>query len=61
MKYQNVYSAILDAVSLRKKLLAILVDPDKFDLDRVPEFLRNLPPRTTHIFVGGSSVPFGLT
>ena len=61
MKYQNVYSAILDAVSLRKKLLAILVDPDKFDLDRVPEFLRNLPPRTTHIFVGGRSVPFGLT
>lgn len=61
MKYQDVYSGIMDAVSMRKKLLAILIDPDKFNLDQSALFLRNLPTETTHLFVGGSTVPFGLT
>jgi phosphoglycerol geranylgeranyltransferase len=61
MKYQDVYSGIMDAVSMRKKLLAILIDPDKFNLDQSAQFLRNLPSETTHLFVGGSTVPFGLT
>jgi putative glycerol-1-phosphate prenyltransferase len=57
----NVHNTILEAVSAKKKLLAILIDPEKFDLDSAPEFLQKLPSVTTHIFVGGSTVPVGLT
>ena len=51
----------MEADSLRKKLLAILIDPDKFDLNNTAQFLRKIPSETTHIFVGGSSVPNGST
>lgn len=44
-----------------KKLLAILIDPEKFDPFGAPEFVRGLPKETTHLFIGGSTVPPGLT
>ncbi|MBX2827194.1 MAG: geranylgeranylglyceryl/heptaprenylglyceryl phosphate synthase [Flavobacteriaceae bacterium] len=44
-----------------QKLLAILIDPEKFEVDQAAPFLRTLPVDTTHIFVGGSTVPEGLT
>lgn len=42
-------------------LLAILIDPDKFQISDTREFLNNLPYETTHLFVGGSTVKPGKT
>ncbi|MEP2936246.1 MAG: geranylgeranylglyceryl/heptaprenylglyceryl phosphate synthase [Gilvibacter sp.] len=42
-------------------LLAILIDPDKFDPFSAPEFVRNLPITTSHLFIGGSTVEPGAT
>ncbi|WP_295178712.1 geranylgeranylglyceryl/heptaprenylglyceryl phosphate synthase [uncultured Christiangramia sp.] len=44
-----------------RKLLAILIDPDKFDEQQVDDFFQNLPCETTHILVGGSTVEHGRT
>ncbi|MDT0556431.1 geranylgeranylglyceryl/heptaprenylglyceryl phosphate synthase [Patiriisocius hiemis] len=43
-------------VTSEKKLLAILIDPDKFYEENVSHFLSRIPVQTTHIFVGGSTV-----
>ena len=43
-------------VTSEKKLLAILIDPDKFYEENVSHFLSRTPVQTTHIFVGGSTV-----
>ncbi|MEM7185452.1 MAG: geranylgeranylglyceryl/heptaprenylglyceryl phosphate synthase [Bacteroidota bacterium] len=61
MRTKSCYSDFLDATRNRQPLLAILVDPDKFDIATVASFARSLPPETTHIFVGGSTVPAGAT
>ena len=61
MGNKNVYKSILEAVSAQKKLLAVLIDPEKFNIESASEFLRKLPSETTHLFVGGSTVPEGLT
>jgi putative glycerol-1-phosphate prenyltransferase len=57
----SIYSGIMDAIKNRKKLLAVLIDPDKFDLLQSAAFLRKLPNATTHLFVGGSTVSKGAT
>ncbi len=44
-----------------ENLLAILVDPDKFDISETRGFLDRLPYETTHLFVGGSTVKAGQT
>ena len=44
-----------------RKLLAILIDPDKFDEQQVDDFFQNLPFETTHILVVGSTVEHGRT
>ena len=44
-----------------RKLLAILIDPDKFNEKQVDDFFQNLPFETTHILVGGSTVEHGRT
>ncbi|MEZ4874365.1 MAG: geranylgeranylglyceryl/heptaprenylglyceryl phosphate synthase [Flavobacteriaceae bacterium] len=41
--------------------MAILIDPEKFEIERAASFLRSLPKETTHLFVGGSTVPEGMT
>jgi putative glycerol-1-phosphate prenyltransferase len=61
MATKNLYQTFTEAITLKKKLLAILVDPDKFRVEQAAEFLRSIPLKTTHIFVGGSTVPSGLT
>ncbi len=61
MGSKRVYNTILETISAKKKLLAILIDPEKFDLDTASGFLRKLPSETTHLFVGGSMVPEGMT
>ncbi len=61
MVTKNLYQTFTEAITLKKRLLAILVDPDKFRVEQAAEFLRSIPLETTHIFVGGSTVPNGLT
>ncbi len=52
---------IFEAVAAGGKLLAVLIDPDKFEVDDAADFLRKIPRFTTHLFVGGSSVEAGKT
>ncbi len=55
------YNAILKSVKANEKLLAILIDPDKFDNVEIDAFLNKIPNNTTHLFVGGSTVANGET
>lgn len=50
------YQDFLNLISEKKKGLAILIDPDKFDVSETVSFLKHIPKKTTHIFVGGSTV-----
>lgn len=52
---------VYDFFSTSKKGLAVLIDPDKFQADQAITFIRRIPHNTTHIFIGGSSVPAGRT
>lgn len=52
----KLYQDILEATSSKRRLLAVLIDPDKFDETQAGIFLKALPAQTTHIFVGGSHV-----
>ena len=54
---KNIYQDILLAKKEKRKLLAILLDPDKIDLNAVPALIQkviNAP--ATHVFIGGSHV-----
>jgi len=53
---RNFYTEISQAAANEKKLLAILIDPDKFIEAETKFYLEKLPKQTTHIFVGGSTV-----
>ncbi|TBW27927.1 geranylgeranylglyceryl/heptaprenylglyceryl phosphate synthase [Gramella sp. KN1008] len=55
------FSGIIRSIAGKQKLLAVLVDPDKFNVEEAGEVLGNLPEGTTHIFVGGSTVVKGRT
>lgn len=52
----SIYASILNTEGDHKKLLAILIDPEKFDLD-ANIFLAKIPKITTHLLVGGSTDP----
>lgn len=59
---QQIYQDILQAKSANKKLLAILLDPDKLevsDIEQLTSKINSSP--ATHIFVGGSIVANGKT
>ncbi|NQX78116.1 geranylgeranylglyceryl/heptaprenylglyceryl phosphate synthase [Gilvibacter sp.] len=60
-KSSSIYSSLVQSKAVGSKLLAILVDPDKFQPDYARAFLKTIPAQTTHIFVGGSEVPQGAT
>lgn len=49
------YNHIANLAAEGKKMLAILVDPEKFDLSKTQNFLQKIPQNTTHLFVGGST------
>jgi len=49
------YSSILNAFTEKQKLLAILIDPEKFDTKKMVAFLSKIPHTTSHLFVGGST------
>ena len=52
----NIYSEILAAKTENRKLLAVLLDPDKIDLNTFEAIINKIKSSVvTHIFVGGSS------
>ena len=54
---KNLYQDILDAKAQKRKLLAILIDPDKTELSNVELLSQKINDSpATHVFVGGSSV-----
>ena len=59
---KNIYPNILKAIASNDKLLAILLDPDKLEVENIEQLCSkiNLSP-ATHIFVGGSIVANGAT
>lgn len=57
----NLYQTFRNAFESNSKLLAVLIDPEDFNSEQTAEFLRKVPSDTTHILVGGSTVPDGAT
>lgn len=58
---KTVEKGIFEAVAAGNKMLAILIDPDKFIAAEAAAFLQKIPEVATHIFIGGSSVENGKT
>lgn len=56
-----ILDGIRDAAENGRKLLAVLIDPDKFDPTSAECFFQRIPQITSHIFVGGSRVIPGKT
>jgi len=53
----SIYLDILKAIENNQKLLAVLIDPDKFKIENVSRFISKLKlSMASHIFVGGSTV-----
>lgn len=52
---QSVYSSLKFSAEKGQKPLAVLIDPEKFDLESTEVFLRNLKPEVSFILVGGST------
>jgi phosphoglycerol geranylgeranyltransferase len=58
----NIYQNILLAKNEGKKLLAVLIDPEKIDVKNIDSFFKKVHQSiTTHIFVGGSTDQQNLT
>lgn len=56
-KMKNIYKNIQNSILNDEKLLAVLIDPDKFPVDNVAPFVEKVNQSlATHIFVGGSTV-----
>lgn len=52
----HIYQAIVDASIKNRKLLAILIDPEKVSNELLPSFLKKVNESiATHVFVGGST------
>ena len=53
----SIYKNIQDSISKSEKLLAVLIDPDKFSIESTSSFIKKVNESiATHIFVGGSIV-----
>lgn len=61
MMTATLYASILASISNGQRQLCILIDPEKFQGEDTEGFLQNLPSETTHLLVGGSTVPPGMT
>ncbi|MBB3124139.1 putative glycerol-1-phosphate prenyltransferase [Mesoflavibacter sabulilitoris] len=58
----NIYNHILQAKNDGNKLLAVLIDPDKFQLKNALQFIDKVNNSViTHIFIGGSEVGQNVT
>jgi putative glycerol-1-phosphate prenyltransferase len=55
------YKSFLKRIDEKEKQLTILIDPDKFNISEAKSFLKKIPKKTTHLFVGGSTVANGET
>lgn len=56
-KTSKIYSEILNAFQKKKRLLAVLIDPDKVNLDKIETVISKINQSpATHIFIGGSLV-----
>ncbi|MEZ4793520.1 MAG: geranylgeranylglyceryl/heptaprenylglyceryl phosphate synthase [Gelidibacter sp.] len=56
------YQNILDSIQNKEKLLAVLIDPEKIEINKVCKFIQKVNTSiATHIFVGGSTVPEKIT
>lgn len=56
-KKNDIYQNVLKSISVKEKLLAILIDPDKFSIENTADFIKKVEASiATHIFVGGSTV-----
>ncbi|APG66209.1 geranylgeranylglyceryl/heptaprenylglyceryl phosphate synthase [Tenacibaculum todarodis] len=52
----NIYQNIISAKAANKKLLAVLIDPEKFEVENTVSFFEKVHQSiATHIFVGGST------
>ena len=59
---QGIYKNILEAINRGEKLLAVLLDPDKLNIEELPSLFEKLHQSiVTHIFVGGSTDPLNKT
>ncbi len=61
IEIQGYLEEIEQAAYEKRKMLAVLIDPDKFAKAEASGFIQKLPKETTHIFVGGSTVEEGRT
>ncbi|CAL68009.1 geranylgeranylglyceryl/heptaprenylglyceryl phosphate synthase [Christiangramia forsetii] len=61
IEVQSYLEEIQQAAYENRKMLAVLIDPDKFDDTKASQFIQKLPENATHIFVGGSTVEKGRT
>ena len=62
MKIEIVYNKILKAKERNQKLLAVLLDPDKLELDKIKETVKSIDSnKVDFIFIGGSTVKNGIT
>ena len=54
---ETIYKNIQKAISSNEKLLAVLIDPDKFSISNTRAFIQKINDSiATHIFIGGSTV-----
>ena len=54
---KEILNNIMLSSKLKKPLLAILIDPDKFNINNTSQFIDKAhKSRAAHIFVGGSTV-----
>ena len=55
----EIYTNILQSINRGEKLLAVLIDPEKFLLNETfaTSYLHKIPSITTHLFIGGSTDP----
>ncbi|WP_375238329.1 geranylgeranylglyceryl/heptaprenylglyceryl phosphate synthase, partial [Aurantibacter sp.] len=59
---KQILKHIEKAITDKNKLLAVLIDPDKFILSELDVFLKNIHKTiATHIFIGGSTVEANVT
>lgn len=58
----RMYQNIVEAITNKQRLLAILLDPDKLGIEEVPPVAQKINESVaTHIFIGGSTVEDGKT
>lgn len=52
----NIHNNILKAIEVNEKLLAVLIDPEKIEINQIHSFIKLVNQSiATHIFVGGST------